>query len=410
MKINLSFLFYFLFFSFLLVFIHKNLQSIFSCNFLAVNLHKELVVDKQTLTERFIQETNCPGPSLWIGNEAIDNGDLVKAGELIEPNMNKQPILGNYYWGKILSETGQMESAVNVWKKIGLGSYQIILNEANEFRDKGKYKDALIAYEAAYEIDPETGTISLVNFLANQLSEFEKAKELLLLASETFVSSPFQKNWLYSLGIIYKYQLKYEEAVMIFEKYTKKYPSDQNGFLELGIAYFQRGDGFDKTYEIYQRAIALDPSNGDIYYNLAQVLVLEERYQEAENWFKKAIECNPDIEGWWISRANVARVNGNLDLAYEIYYEALNLFPTWSPLYYEISLLYSMKNNNEEAITNIEKALNLEETPSLSYLIRAGKIYESAEIPEKALIYYHKALILEPNNLNLIKIIENLKK
>ena len=123
MKINLSFLFYFLFFSFLLVFIHKNLQSIFSCNFLAVNLHKELVVDKQTLTERFIQETNCPGPSLWIGNEAIDNGDLVKAGELIEPNMNKQPILGNYYWGKILSETGQMESAVNVWKKIGLGSY-----------------------------------------------------------------------------------------------------------------------------------------------------------------------------------------------------------------------------------------------------------------------------------------------
>ncbi len=171
------------------------------------------------------------------------------------------------------------------------------------------YTGVSTVYEAT---NKETG--EKTNF-ANQ-KDLNVQKKLGLVENDTIYNTKNQQPGIYrSVGSLYlnmgdvlekedsvKKKEYYHKALEILKEGKSKYPGDYDLLLTLGNTYLKDGDqqGFVNAMK---EAIAQDPTNEVLYYNIGVVsndLGMEE---EAKNAYKKAIEIKPDYTDAYINLA-----------------------------------------------------------------------------------------------------------
>lgn len=273
---------------------------------------------------------------------------------------------------------------------------------------KERLDDARQSYLAAWKLDPKSSTLPLVNFLLDYQKDIPAAESVL---RQAIANSPDEDSWFAwnnRLGDIYRSEKRWDEAVTVYENILTRDTQYWQAYIGLGWAKYERGDGLAAALVEFQKVIEIPESKGSGEFAIAQVLAREKQFQQAEEWYIKALMLNPDAKWWWVARANAMRDSGELSKAIEIYLIGIEKFPTFSNLYYEIAWAYKLNQQLAEAITNIEKAIELVETPNLWYYIRAGKIYEEMGEKEKALQAYKRALQIDPMNESALKGIERL--
>jgi tetratricopeptide (TPR) repeat protein len=273
---------------------------------------------------------------------------------------------------------------------------------------KERLDDARQSYLAAWKLDPKSSTLPLVNFLLDYQKDIPAAESVL---RQAIANSPDEDSWFAwnnRLGEIYRSEKRWDEAVTVYENILTRDTQYWQAYIGLGWAKYERGDGLAAALVEFQKVIEIPESKGSGEFAIAQVLAREKQFQQAEEWYIKALMLNPDAKWWWVARANAMRDSGELSKAIEIYLIGIEKFPTFSNLYYEIAWAYKLNQQLAEAITNIEKAIEIVETPNLWYYIRAGKIYEEMGEKEKALQAYKRALQIDPMNESALKGIERL--
>ena len=343
----------------------------------------------------------------WQASAALQSGDPALAETLA--------VQGDQFAMHLLADAclaqGDFSGAVIMWQQAG--DVASLLRVASQAQQAGHLEETLMAYQAAWRLDPETGTLPLANFLLNSLNskkDYGAAENVLRQSLAALPNSRFWPLWSNRLGDALRAQKRWDEALTVYESTLVHSPDDWAAHIGLGWARYERGDGLQAAMSEFQEAINIPKSQGNGQLALAQALTREKRFEEADAWFVQALALNPDAPGRYVARANAARQAGDLALALAVYQETSARFPDFAPAYYEIAYAYQLNDQPAQAMTAIEWALALIVPPNAYYYARAGSIYEWAGDESQALSAYRQALLIDPQNAAALKGVERLDK
>jgi tetratricopeptide (TPR) repeat protein len=90
----------------------------------------------------------------------------------------------------------------------------------------------------------------------------------------------------------YQCEKDYTKALQILEKLSIDYPNDDATLFWIANILRRTGE-FEKSFEYYNKAISLNPSNGDYWSEAGLTLKILRKYDEAEKYIKKASALMP---------------------------------------------------------------------------------------------------------------------
>lgn len=86
-----------------------------------------------------------------------------------------------------------------------------------------------------------------------------------------------------------------EKAIINYKKYLKKNPENADARVDMGICYYNLGDYTSAINEM-ETAIKYEPKHQIAHLNLGIVNLTAQNLQESKEWFRKAVEINPESE------------------------------------------------------------------------------------------------------------------
>jgi serine/threonine protein kinase/Flp pilus assembly protein TadD len=166
---------------------------------------------------------------------------------------------------------------------------------------------------------------------------------------------------------------------------------------DLDLAPVHRAAGLLKTnagfYEQaeaeYQRAIELDPSNGDAYRRLGQVYERSNRMDQALAMFEKAVALDPSYFKVYQELGAFYRQRGDLSQAVSLFEKCVALAPDEADTHYALGTVYQESGRLAEAERELRAAIGSQATPSalnnLGYtLMMRGKDLEAIPFLRRA--------------------------
>jgi len=154
-----------------------------------------------------------------------------------------------------------------------------------EWQNPIVFYNQILQYNASYRVYNNLG------IAYEEIGEYEKAKENYFKAINFDPTSPRFEAY-NNLGIVFLKQKKYDEAIFYFKealKLNKNYPIT---IINLGDAYFQKGD-FTAAKEEYLLAVELFPHHFYPYFKLGETAFYEKNCSEAISYLNQAKEVAP---------------------------------------------------------------------------------------------------------------------
>lgn len=173
-----------------------------------------------------------------------------------------------------------------------------------------------------------------------------------------------------------------------------KYQSDNAR--RAGYAAYATGD-FATALAEYQAAVDADPNDPEARNNLGQLLVRQNRAEEALPHLDEAVRRDPQK---WAYRFNRARALGEVDRLKEAadeYQAAANMFSEDYATFYNLGLTFMKLKQYAQSATALERAVALAPSEP-SFLITLGTAYVGAERPDLAKTAFERFLIEAPQD------------
>ncbi|MFC2119904.1 tetratricopeptide repeat protein, partial [Bacteroidota bacterium] len=179
---------------------------------------------------------------------------------------------------------------------------------------------------------------------------------------------------------------------------------DDDSNIRKGMAYFEFWkDRFiitsylDSALHYLTRGLKISPSNATGYYFLGKVLYFRKEFSDAVFALNKSIEFRPEHanSNFYLGQSYVEL--NDLDQAIKNFRKANELMPD-DPEYLEkLGITLAKNDSTREAIITLEKALTKDkQNPYVYYTL--GNLYaQSKNNPSKALPFFEKAVILDPD-------------
>jgi tetratricopeptide (TPR) repeat protein len=182
------------------------------------------------------------------------------------------------------------------------------------------------------------------------LAHFRVAHDL----AERLGKTQLQAIILNGLGIVYRAQGRYEEAIAAYQRAIELDPEDAAPHNGLGIVYRAQGR-HEEAIAAYQRAIALDPEDADYHNNLGIAYQHAGRYEEAIAAYQRAIELDPEYAVPRVGLAGVYRHIGDTDASSRHVEQSRRLLAPDD--YYNKACIESIAGNADAALKYLAKAL-----------------------------------------------------
>ena len=224
---------------------------------------------------------------------------LICAGACRAAESAKASALSHYITGLIYNRRGEQKNSIREFKKALKADPQnvyIRMKLAVCYMGEEDYPGAVVELQSAAKLRPEMAEphalLSLVYYLLEEpdktIQEYESA---LRAAAET---KPDDARISVSLGRLYLYRGKLEQAGQVFRRIVNLSPSSWEAHFYLGDIRYRLGDKKGAEAELV-KTIAL---NGDCHQalNYLGYMYLEEgrHIREAEAMIKKAVSLAPD--------------------------------------------------------------------------------------------------------------------
>ncbi|MEW6732087.1 MAG: tetratricopeptide repeat protein [Acidobacteriota bacterium] len=202
--------------------------------------------------------------------------------------------------GNELSEAGRIDEALAKYEqalRLDPDFAPAYMHIGNIYAQRKSFELARLAYEKARAVAPNyAGTY--LNFAVMQLEQGNdvEAESSFRTAISLYPSSAAAHL---GLGNIYLQRRQYERARIEYSRTLKlvrgKGPEALNAYIGLGAVYFYKGD-YEQAKKQYQQAIQLDPKNSAWLRAYADNCRMLKQYEEATNYYLRAIALNAHDE------------------------------------------------------------------------------------------------------------------
>ena len=192
---------------------------------------------------------------------------------------------------------------------------------------------------------------------------------------------------------------KLDEAIDYYNKLLEFNVENDKIYYQLGHLYLRKDDKLN-AISAFKLALETNPINP--YYNnsLAYAFVRAELFDDAIEYYQKAIKLNPDAE--WTSIVCHAlgsvygEVKGNLEAAEATYQAGLVLDSKNYDLLLSLGDLYMVKGELDKAIRTYCDGITLDPDNFMAYA-KAGLALWEKDYVEESIVSFHKSIQLNPN-------------
>lgn len=291
-----------------------------------------------------------------------DNNFLLKE---LEINVNKNPNddYALFKYGLALANFNNYDDAIdNIREAISINSnnpeyfYQLALI----YQKCKKYELAISEIVSALEIDLEN--YKYIKTLAELYFEINKYKESLDMYNELLTDPKIPLEDIFELqirvGLIYNKLGFFDDSILLFSEILELEPNN----IEAKIAY-------EEAIELKKRLTSADLNNLGIAY------AEKNKYDKAIEKFKKAIEINPSDPEFYFNLGMAYKKNDMLIQASLEFKNALKINESLYDIYLELAEIYEKQNNNNLAIEEYKKYI--EKSNDLNKIKDIKKLLES---------------------------------
>jgi tetratricopeptide (TPR) repeat protein len=187
------------------------------------------------------------------------------------------------------------------------------------------------------------------------------------LLEEGFRNNPENYEIVTAYGMLLVEAGEMEKGIKVLETGLALVDFDPMTWDLLGFAYWQKGDE-QKALEHYRQALALDDTFavtysklGDLYFSKFTRRQNRADYNRAMEYFKKAIEHDPNLSFAYRGLGIGYRIAGQLDAAITIWEKAIELNPADDFVLLNLGKAHLEKNNKTVALKYFERYLGLRE-------------------------------------------------
>ncbi len=157
----------------------------------------------------------------------------------------------------------------------------------------------------------------------------------------------------------------FDKASEICQKAIELDASFAESYYNLGNIYLNKEEGsYDSAIELYNKAVELDENYKEAWNNLGLVHEFKGSYDDALEYINKAIEVDPEYAMAWYRKGNVYKNKNELDNAIESYQKAIDLNPRYTKAWIFIGYSFHEKKDHNKAIECLKKASELD--PSIA--------------------------------------------
>jgi len=355
-----------------------------------IDLLNEVLAVKKLLDEGNIEEAERKLPDLLESDQGVrippfydnlcnmyrEQGDMDKAIQILEKAVQQFPAkvrfrmnLALFYFeaGKVQEAEGISLAIVDEYPDLAQAHSLLALI----YKGKGEIDKAVSYYERALEIESSNVMLNL-NLAEAELERGNRLKAVQLLDSlvqnDILMEEPDSSKLRIRMGILLARGGEYDRAIDLFSKIIGNNNADAEVWTHLGLSYYNKGDT-EKARESYERALEMDSTNGLALSSLGTLnlaLFRAEKngafYDQAIDFYKRAIEADPSIASAYNGLAVAYRFAGKNDLAVSYWKKAIEVKPDFANAYINLGITLINLGQKERA---------------LEYLIRCREKYFS---------------------------------
>lgn len=161
---------------------------------------------------------------------------------------------------------------------------------------------------------------------------------------------------------------KYAEALALYQDFVAKFPDLSKVRLNIANCYIELQD-FDKAIAEYQKVLDIlnaEPPEkrdvkltGQIYAGIGDAYLRQNKFPEAEQYFKKSIDLDPADHALAFNVAEIMMQAGNTDEAIRYYEMAIRIKPDWPKSYLKLGYAWLNKGNIKIALEAFAKCVEI---------------------------------------------------
>ena len=149
-----------------------------------------------------------------------------------------------------------------------------------------------------------------------------------------------------------------QEAEHLYRSILKDDPNNLNVYNNLGVL-LQSLNRFEEAIDCSKKAINLKPDYTEAHYNLGISLEKLNKFEEAEKIYRKALDLKPDYAEAYNNLGNTLHKLSRFNEAILSYKKALEFKPDYVDVYNNLGNIQKKLNRTDEAIKSYKKALKI---------------------------------------------------
>ncbi|MBE7703355.1 MAG: tetratricopeptide repeat protein [Cyanobacteria bacterium SIG28] len=261
-------------------------------------------------------------------------------------------------------------------------------------------KSSIACYEKAYELNPSDREVLIKLATMSQTYCPEKVDRTIDYYNSLLEFGIDLDKIYYELGHLYLKKADKIHAVSAFKLAEELNP--ENPYYNNSLAYaYVKAELYDDAIEYYQRAIKLNPDSewtSIVCHALGAIYAeIKENYEAAEATFNAGMVLDPNNIDIQLSLGDLFMAQNDLDKAIKVYCDAISVDPLNFLTYAKTGLALWEKDYLEEAIVAFHKSIELNPEFEIAQN-NLGVVYlDGIGDPKASLEYFKKAIEINPN-------------
>jgi tetratricopeptide (TPR) repeat protein len=279
----------------------------------------------------------------------------------------------------------------SVFSEMSAGDY---LNRANDERKNRNFKEAILDYDRALELDPQIAEGYVDRALAR--IELNDSQAALADLDRAIQFDPKLDRAYLARGGLKRRKGDVPGALQDYNKAIELNPTSASAYDARGNALWDQGD-LSESIADFDRAIERDPNYVPAYQHRAMIRQRQGDAEGATADYNKALEFDPKLAAAYFGRAAIESARADADKAIEDYNRGLELDPYRGDAYLARGALFYDKRRWAEAVADFRKSCELarEREPYTRLYIWAARAHmRQRRVANKELVDYFDKLPL----------------